>query len=529
MLFNSYAFILVFLPITLAGFLIVAKFAGRQTTLAWLVAASLIFYSWWNPWFFFILAGSIIVNYTFGFLLHKYSKHKNIINKFILFIGILLNITLLIYYKYTDFILNTISGKAFILTNVTLPLAISFFTLQQVAYLVDCYKNGVCERSPLKYALFVTFFPQLIAGPIVHHQEMMPQFDRTLADRRAIDHIVIGLSIFAIGLAKKVLLADSLASYSDLIFNEAGSGVSLTVAEAWLGALCYTFQLYFDFSGYSDMAIGLGFMFGIRLPENFRSPYKATSIISFWRRWHITLSRFLRDYIYIPLGGNRKGVVMRYVNVMVVMAIGGIWHGAGLTFLFWGVFHGAALVINHGWRRIKHGFSYMDGPGPRLAARLLTFVVIVVGWVFFRSPSFTTAVSVLTAMFLGNGISLPVSLGHLVSQIPSMGPLTHALGIRFEGMFHNVDALFLQYRNIREAVPLTLLCFIIAWGMPNTQTLFRRYRPCLLQPLTSPQTPPSRGTAAWRLNTLSGVWVGFIFVLAFLSLWGNSPFLYFQF
>jgi D-alanyl-lipoteichoic acid acyltransferase DltB (MBOAT superfamily) len=308
----------------------------------------------------------------------------------LLFIGIIFNIGLIAYYKYSDFFisnLNQFFSLEIPLLHLVLPLAISFFTFNQIAFLVDCYVGETKENNFVNYALFVTFFPHLIAGPIVHHREMIPQFlsKRTLVfNYQNFSH---GLFLFAVGLFKKVIIADSIAQW-------VGAGFSakyLTMIEAWSTALSYTLQLYFDFSGYSDMALGLALMFNIRFPLNFNSPYKANSIIDFWRRWHITLSTFLRNYIYIPLGGNRKGELRRYTNLMITMLVGGLWHGASWTFVFWGGLHGIALVLNHLWRNMGFKMHWLLG-------RVFCFLFVVVGWVFFRAESFGQAMVVLKGM-----------------------------------------------------------------------------------------------------------------------------------
>ena len=293
--------------------------------MTWLVLASLFFYGWWNPAYLLLIIGSMLFNYYTGVQL-SYRQ-----NRLFLGIAIALNLALLGYFKYANFFVENISdlaGLGWNIEHIVLPLAISFFTFQQIAYLVDAYRRETSEYNFLHYALFVSFFPQLISGPIVHHKEMLPQFIRETARFIEYRHLAIGISVFILGLFKKVVVADSLAPYSIEAFNAVAAGEMLTFFEAWKGALAYTFQLYFDFSGYSDMAIGLAMLFGIRLPLNFDSPYKANSVIEFWQRWHITLSRFLRDYLYIPLGGNRKGQKRRYLNLMITMLLGGLWHGA---------------------------------------------------------------------------------------------------------------------------------------------------------------------------------------------------------
>jgi alginate O-acetyltransferase complex protein AlgI len=399
-----------------------------------------------------------------------------------------------------------------------LPLAISFFTFQQITYLVDAYRGETREYHFLHYALFVTFFPQLIAGPIVHHREMLPQFARNTLYRLNAEHLAVGITIFALGLFKKVILADGIAVHATPVFDAAEAGfVTLTFFEAWSGALAYSLQLYFDFSGYSDMGIGLARMFGVRLPLNFNSPYKATSIIDFWRRWHITLSRFLRDYLYIPLGGSRKGEARRMTNLMITMLLGGLWHGAGWTFVLWGGLHGIYLVINHGWRKLIPA-----GNAGRLrkgAGWTITMLAVVVAWVPFRAESLDGATAVLGAMMGNNGFFLPGSyLGHL-NRIAGLGDLLQAQG----WMFGDVTL----FKGVTEVSALLVLILIAAL-LPNTQQFMRRYRPAFETykgeiPRVRYRWLEWRPSWGWAIFT---AWVG---VLAVLGLTRISEFLYFQF
>ena len=335
-----------------------------------------------------------------GNTLSKTQQQKSFSKKTILSFGITANLALLGYFKYSDFFIenfNAIFDNNAQLLNLTLPLAISFFTFQQISYLVDSYRQETKEYDFLNYALFVTFFPQLIAGPIVHHKEMMPQFAQTR--NKVINHknIALGIFIFSMGLFKKVVIADTFAVWATTGFDVA---TTLNLFEAWATSLSYTFQLYFDFSGYTDMAIGLALLFNIKLPINFNSPYKAQNIQEFWRRWHITLSRFLRDYIYIPLGGNQKGSLRTYSNLMVTFIIGGLWHGAGWTFVFWGFLHGLALVIHRAWSRL--GLTIWSW-----LAWLITFNFVNISWVFFRAKEWDDAIKVLSAMFSLDHVVLP--------------------------------------------------------------------------------------------------------------------------
>lgn len=420
MLFNSYVFLLCFLPLTLLGYFILAKF--RQMALVWLVVTSLFFYAWWDPSYLALILLSMFVNYALGqVIIQKKSVNENA--KPILIAGLVFNLGLIGFFKYSGLFVQTVNTLFYSLLpvpEITLPLAISFFTFQQIAYLMDISKGIIPKGTFGEYCLFICFFPQLIAGPIVHHQEVIPQFKRLYVSYFNYKNMSLGLALFALGLFKKLGLADQIAPYANVVFDNAHE---LTFFEAWGGALAYTFQLYFDFSGYSDMAIGLGRMFNIKLPINFNSPYKATNIIDFWRRWHITLSRFLRDYLYIPLGGNRKGPFYRYRNLMITMLLGGLWHGASWTFMLWGGLHGMYLMLNHFW--IKLGRPYHQLPGYKTLCHLLTFIVVVIAWVPFRADDFNATMSILHSMLSISEFSLPSFLSPWLSWMP----------VSFGGMF----------------------------------------------------------------------------------------------
>lgn len=404
MLFNSYAFIFAFLPITFFIYFYLNQKKLTKAAKGFLIFSSLFFYSWWNVVYLPIILSSIFFNYTIGSQLNK-SASGVIHKKLFLTIAILANISLLGYFKYSDFFIenfNLATSSNIELLNLLLPLAISFFTFQQITYLVDSYRQETKEYDFLNYALFVTFFPQLIAGPIVHHKEMMPQFAHIRNKVKNYKNIAMGLFIFSIGLFKKVVIADTFAIWATQGFDGA---TTLNLFEAWGTSLSYTFQLYFDFSGYTDMAIGLALLFNIKLPINFNSPYKATNIQDFWQRWHMTLSRFLKEYVYIPLGGNRKGEFRTHTNLMATFILGGIWHGAGWTFVFWGFLHGLALVIHRTWHKL--GLKLWTW-----LAWLITFNFVNIAWVFFRAKEWDDALKVLSGMFgLGNIIFFDLSLG----------------------------------------------------------------------------------------------------------------------
>ena len=414
MLFNSYSFIFFFLPITFFIYFYLNKKHLTEASKGFLVLASLFFYSWWNIVYLPLILVSMLFNYVVGGELSRHNqKKRSYLPKTLLTTGILFNLALLGYFKYSDFFITNVNrafDEQIPLLNLALPLAISFYTFQQIAYLVDSYRNETKEYDFLNYAVFVTFFPQLIAGPIVHHAEMMPQFAQLKNKVKNYHNIALGLFIFSMGLFKKVVIADTFAVWATQGFDVA---TSLNMIEAWITSLSYTFQLYFDFSGYTDMAIGAALLFNIKLPTNFLSPYKATSIQEFWRRWHITLSRFLKDYIYIPLGGNRKGEVRTYTNLFATFVLGGIWHGAGWTFVLWGVLHGFALVVHRIWQKL--GFKMNS-----ILAWFITFNFINIAWVFFRAVDFESAIKVLKGMFLG-ALILPKSIENYISSVKTWG------------------------------------------------------------------------------------------------------------
>src|SRR4051794_2007509 len=394
MLFNSYSFIFVFLPIALAGYFLLARI-GNFAAVIWLTLASLAFYASSNWQFVSLLLGSIAFNCFIGLALIT-SKLGPRARRAALTIGVSGDLLVLGFFKYAGFFaanLNAVFSTGLTL-NILLPVGISFYTFTQIAFLVDAYRKNVASYALPHYALFVTYFPHLIAGPILHHKDMIPQFESRRSKRPDPHLILCGLIIFAIGLFKKTCLADGIQPFVALAFGPA----TPSFVHAWIGALAYTFQLYFDFSGYSDMAIGISLMFGIFLPLNFNSPYKATSIIDFWRRWHMTLSQFLRDYLYIPLGGNRRGRMLRYVNLMITMLLGGLWHGAAWTFVAWGALHGAYLCINHAWSNFGPAVGPRFARAANLAGFMLTFLAVVVGWVFFRADSISSALFVLSRM-----------------------------------------------------------------------------------------------------------------------------------
>lgn len=503
MLFNSYVFIFVFLPIVCAGYFVALRF-GKSNISAWLAIASLLFYAWWDVRFLPLLLGSIAINYWIALQIKRaLVRNANHASRWLV-VGIVFNLSLLGFFKYTNFLLDNVgalTGQTIDFYRVILPIGISFFTFQQIAYLVDV-KRGFDDRySLIDYTLFVSFFPQLIAGPIVHHKEMMPQLQNP--NSNFAENLSIGGSLFIAGLFKKILIADNLAAFATPVFQAADSGLAVSSAEAWGASLAYSLQIYFDFSGYSDMALGLARMFGVRLPFNFFSPYKSTSIIDFWRTWHMTLSQFLRDYLYIALGGNRFGVLRRYSNLMVTMLLGGLWHGAGWGFVIWGALHGIYLVVNHGFRNLMGTTEHQNvamRPMLKAAALLLTTLCVTVAWVFFRAETLPGALQLLSSMF-----NLPGS----------------AEWIQAEQVLPQKDWSRLGW-------PLIGVGFLIAWLLPNTNEFFfggdRPYQ--AKYPNLNLQKPS-------KLQWMPNPAVALVFLAAFVTILlipsSASEFLYFQF
>ena len=451
MLFNSYEFIFLFLPLSFFIYFFLLQKRLITGAKGFLVFASLFFYSWWNVAYLPLILSSMLFNYVIGNSLNENFKKVRIHKSTLLAFGIIANLALLGYFKYSDFFIenfNLAFDGSMPLLHLALPLAISFFTFQQIAYLVDSYRGETAEYDFLNYALFVTFFPQLIAGPIVHHAEMMPQFASKWNLVKNYKNIAAGLFIFSIGLFKKVVIADAFARWATAGFDYAET---LNLLEAWATSLSYTFQLYFDFSGYTDMAIGTALLFNIKLPINFNSPYKALDIQDFWRRWHITLSRFLRDYIYIPLGGNRNGSFRTYNNLLATFILGGIWHGAGWTFVFWGFLHGMALVIHRFWKNL--GFTM-----PKFLAWFITFNFINIAWVFFRAKEWEDAIKVLAGMLGQSGVLLPEKLA----------PYLSSYNFNFSEVYTHIGAA-------SQTTLYIILAFIVTAAFPNTMELRKRF------------------------------------------------------
>ena len=511
MLFHEPVFLYAYLPATLATYLLAQRHAPGGAGAWLLLAASLLFYGWWDPRLLPLLALSIAANHLLG---RRLARRDAPGGDVLLACGIAFDLGLLGLFKYADFavaLANAALGTSMAAPGIPLPLAISFFTFLQVAFLVDCRRTALSPPGFADYALFVSYFPHLVAGPLVHHRELIPQFRRKPAPGETWENLCVGSTIFLLGLAKKTLLAQPAGAYSDKLFDAVAAGATPTVVEAWVGSIAFAFQIYFDFSGYSDMAIGLSRLFGIWLPINFASPYKATSIIDFWRRWHMTLSRFLRDYLYVPLGGSRRGPARRYANLLVVMLLGGLWHGAGWTFVLWGGLHGVLLAANHLWRDWRGGMQ-RRGMAAAWFWRAATFVAVVALWVPFRADGLATTLAIWKGMAGLNGVVLPEHYAQigLFARLRDLGVGFSAIPL-YGGGWQLVDL----------AVALA-----IAWTCPSTQEIMRDHRPALdVAPVSGLRLP------AWRPSLAMGIATGALAVILFARTIQKQPgeFIYFQF
>jgi len=523
MLFNSYTFLFAFLPITLLGFLILRKYERRTWVIGWLAMASVVYYGYWKPELLLLLFGSIAGNFLCVTLLLRVRSTPRMKTS-LLVLGIAFNLGLLGYFKYTGFFLsnlNAVTGIGMPIPDIVLPIGISFITFQQIALLVDASRGQVRDFSPLHHIFFISFFPQLIAGPIVHHSEIMPQLER-INQRSVRDDIVVGLCIFIVGLFKKVVIADTFAVYADAGYGMVQAGQSPDPASAWIAALSYCLQIYYDFSGYSDMAVGLGRMFGIRLPTNFFSPYKSTSIVEFWRRWHMTLSRFLRDYLYFPLGGNRRGIPRKYLNLTVVMLFGGLWHGANWTFVIWGLVHGVLLALTHAWQRLPisrwHG---LGTPVARGAAVGLTFILVTLAWVPFRAETLEQTLLMANALFPSDPGILFASFYHAATA--QFGSIDVASWFTARELWPPVLPTDYLATKALPAGWILLIGLGVTFLWPNTYQIFDRFEP------TVDHTPCPNRAAIIRLDWRHAAVLGAMLVLCILRLSHVSPFLYFQF
>lgn len=551
MLFNSYSFIFVFLPLTVLGYMAVNRLGSRVASLGWLVACSLLFYGVWNPINLAIILPSIAVNYALALGIRAqlaYSTPRTTVANVLVAVGVVANLCFLGYFKYKNFFLGSINdlvGTQYALTSVILPLGISFITFQKIAFLADVRSGAIRDFDLFDFLIFVFFFPQLIAGPIVHYREMMPQFAQ-IESRLNPENVAVGLSIFAIGLFKKVVLADGIAPYVPATFEAAVNGDSISFFQAWIAALAYTFQIYFDFSGYSDMAIGLARIFGIKLPMNFNSPLKASSIIEFWSRWHITLTRFLTAYVYtpmvmsltrkrmargLPVIGRKRPTIGAFITLLAwptifTMFLSGFWHGAGYTFLAWGVLHGLYLTINHAWRQWRPKWD--KAAYERIMKPLgfvITFVAVVVGLVLFRATTIDSAWRILRGMFGVDGVSVPVAI---LNRAGSLGQWMQDIGISGD---------MTSGATFTYAVIWIVTLFLIATVMPNSLEIMQRYQPALYfepkakQPSAAvPAASVSvRRSMVLTWNTRWAFVMAALFIFGALGLSRPSEFLYWQF
>lgn len=532
MLFNSYEFICVFLPISLVGYYGIGKI-GRKAGAFWLGFSSLVFYCAWNPGNVLILVASIIFNYNISKRI-EINKFCNGRQRAWLICGIVINLCALFYYKYFGVLISSVTGSGFSpvpMNDIILPLGISFFTFTQIGYLIDVQQDTVKDRDPLNYFLFVTFFPHLIAGPILHNHEIMPQFGKEETYRFSPHNLTVGSMMFIIGLSKKCLIADPISGRTSEAFL---SPVHLTVTGAWLLMLTYAIQIYFDFSGYTDMAIGIARMFNVRFPTNFNSPYKATSIIDFWQRWHMTLTRLLTLYLFNPMAlaiarmrvvrglpVDRKAkarpvgfLTMVVLPLMITMGLAGIWHGAGIKFLIFGILHGVYLTINHAWRIIRPGLKAGVGKLEEIVGWGLTIIAILVALVFFRAPSLHVALTILGAMAGAHSLGViafpPGFMDALSMMFARNGAAASTAGVKTIEM-------------VIQTSEVAALWFVVL-VMPNSQQIMSCYEPVLGRVTASGLFKLSwRPTAAWALAS------GVAGAIAMIAVAGTTDFVYFEF
>lgn len=518
MLFNSYIFLFGFLPALYLSYLLLLRLGGARAIPALILVFSIFFYTYHKLEYLVLIFFSILVNYALAsYLARSKTREDPTRRKLTVAADVVFNLALLGYFKYSYFIvgeINYVTGSEFEFAAIALPLAISFYTFQQIGYVIDVSKDSKQHAALFNYILFVFFFPQLIAGPICNSRELIPQLPRLSRPGYLQSNFVVGITIISIGLFKKSVIADGIASYTDPIFLLAEQGAEIGFFDAWTAALGFTFQIYFDFSGYSDMAVGLARLFGIRLPINFFSPYKANSIIDFWRRWHITLSRFLRDRIYLPLGGNRTSNIRRYSNLLTVMVLGGIWHGAGWTFVLWGTLHGCYLIVNHLFRAI---YKMGNRPIEIAAARGLTFFAVVFAWILFRAETVGGALELYAGMFGLNGVEVPLKLAIFLGLPPTGLPE------------YGISVAATSLRELTEVYLILLAVWLGIWSLPNTYELFDRkyfFNEYLERNSTSKLFLP----ISFQTTRLWGMFIALLFsagVLAIIS--GEQEFIYFEF
>jgi alginate O-acetyltransferase complex protein AlgI len=498
MSFNSYSFIFIFLPVALLGFYLTNKMKGRQWCMVWLIGVSLFFYGLWNWVLVLLIIGSVLLNYIFGIFINRNRVNERNLKK-ILYLGIACNLSLLIIFKYYGVYknLNLQAFESVFELDLIVPVAVSFFTFQQIIYLVEVSRGNLSGIKFLNYFLYVTFFPQLINGPIIRPNEFFPQLREENIPGVKVDRLAAGLTLISCGLFKKIVLADGIARYSNSAFDAVAQGAVLNLAEAWSGVLSFTMQIYFDLSGYSDIAIGIACIFGLRFPFNFESPYKASSLIDFWHRWHMTLSRFFRDYLYIPLGGNRDGSLKRAGNILIIMLIGGIWHGTAFSFVFWGAAHGVCLVINHLWRQMCGLLNFSlqrKNILIEIVSRMGTFLIVAVLWVFFRAENSEVALSILQSL----------------------------LGLH--------EPIISDFNNVKISEDRLWLLLLIVWILPNMKEIMSVYFDAdKTFGLVGHIEKSKQRWYHWYPNTWWAAFATILFVISVLELTQSRQFIYTQF
>jgi alginate O-acetyltransferase complex protein AlgI len=528
MLFNSPIFLFVFLPATVAAYIVVRQLAGPRAVLGLLLVASIFFYAWWNPVYVPLLLGLAVFNFVVarGITAYREAGRADRVSLLLTF-GIVVDLMVLGYFKYTDFFIetaNVLFQTNFVLQHILLPLGISFFTFQKIAYLVDASRGEVAGHDLLEYCFFVMFFPQLLAGPITHHSEIFSQIKDPWAFAVKPSNFTLGVTIFVIGLFKKVVLADHFGLLVSPAYDAVAAGEPVDFFLAWQAAVSFKLQLYFDFSGYSEMALGSARLFGIQLPLNFNSPYRALNVVDFWRRWHMTLTRFLLRYVYIPLGGSRRGTLKLYRNLLITLALSGLWHGAAWHFVFWGAVQGSTMVANHAWRSV---WRPINAWWSHAVARLVTFFALTMVLVLHRAPTMDVALQIYRGMF-----NLPNTWREAFGPL---GGVLGWLGVRFDGPPVDADQL--------ELVLWLIAWMAFMWFVPNTQQLLARWHPAYNYGLVERERDPPlvervpalrrirlvRWPLEWRPNLAGAVFVGVLAALACLSLRHVSEFLYFKY
>lgn len=546
MLYNSYEFIFLFLPITLIVFYQLGKRNYQKIALVWLILTSFFFYARWNPAYLIFLLGSLAINYSLGVTINNkvqaiLSKNLVINDRFFLIIGIIFNLGLLAYFKYANFFvdsINSLVGSNWTLKNLIIPLGISFITFEQIAYLVDTYKGKIKDHNPIHYCLFIGFFPQLISGPIVRYRELAPQLKSSKVFQFNYEDFSVGLTIFSIGLFKKVIIADNLSPHVSLIYDAVTEGTSLSFMEAWIGILAHTLRLYFDFSGYSDMAIGVARMFGIKLPLNFDSPYKTTNISQFWSHWHMTLTRFFRDYLYLPLSRwlktwpLGKGQIAQQrataINAFVGLSITGLWHGAGWNFLAWGGLHGIYFILYQQWRDFlkSKGKNLKDSPWwSQLIGWFFTFFAWMFALVLSRTENISQTLSMWSSMLAFNGISLPSSLENNLSFLK-------VLGFEFSGLMPNFIYNSIYPSEVLQLLQLIMILLIIVLFTPNTQQWMGQYKPAVdyyAGRIKGQWKANIWKKLQWKPSSIFAFISFFLLAISLFSLNHEQPFIYFQY